>query len=364
MSGGAKTVFISDHIRLGHDHVARLAHEQYLEDHELRDLVLWHHGYCIARRITWKTAAEEVGVDVQLLWRIWQGKGENGDDREFKKLVGSFRERLGKRNKCAFCETTYSKMIIEALEVAKFETSQLEGVDPREREPVIIHITGPSGCGKTYIARAWCAANNHGKSVLYEPKGVGGTRQLLNDLALINGVDRRQNAIWLAQRVFDCFYPGRVLIVDEVALLTKEKSVKQPMLDMLRRLADISGCALVCLATDTKFEDDLATGRWNDTQWWRRQARTINLPERCVDEDIESLFSFKFPSLDFNKDLALLLHDVNDHPKGGFGQVARVLKDAQMYAAREDRNTRIKDVVLCAMQKRDALRIIDARRHR
>ena len=113
MSGANRTVInATDQARLGHDHVARIAHEHYRGRPTLGDLCLWHHGYAIPRRITWSTVAEECDVDFNTIWNVWFGKASEQELVRYEKGVAAFQAKCGKANKCSYAETSAATLIM------------------------------------------------------------------------------------------------------------------------------------------------------------------------------------------------------------------------------------------------------------
>jgi hypothetical protein len=329
MSGAGRSIFnATDQIRLGADHILRTCRERYHDDPVLSDLLKWHHGFVVPRQLSWATAEREAHAGFNMMWNVWQGSASPKQIAEFKKKVGAFRERCKREGRLEFCETIYSKIIREAFEEALFAT--------RNGTKVGIHIRGPAGCGKSLITEACCRDNNHGSSTFYEPKGLGGKRQLLEDLAFMKGIDRASNSIKLATRVFNSWEPGMLLAVDEIHLLVFEKTLKQPLIDVLRRMMDIRKIALFVNSTEHIFENSVAAGKWNDTQWWRRMMEIIDLPAVAPDKDVDSLFAFKFPGLNLLSETREYLLNINHHKKGGFGQVAIILDKILLKAKRKE----------------------------
>jgi len=337
MSGANREHFnMTDEIRLGKDYILRACRERYQDDPELCALLKWDHGFTMPRRLSWARHERETKADTEICWKVWQGNASGDDIAQYKKAMSKFRKHAEETGQRSFCETVYSDII--------WETCELVGHISAQGKQACAHIRGPAGCGKSTVAEAWALTNNHGRSVFYAPKFAGGKRQVLEDLALIRGIDRASNFNKLTQRVFDSFEQGMVLIVDELAALVRAKSQRQETLDMVRRISDISRCGLIALATGDKFESDLATGDWNDIQWWRRMNRIIDLPKQATDGDIESLWKFKFPDLDLDVFTRECLLDINSHQKGGFGQVAILFDTAIQLAGRKGREVRAKDV--------------------
>ena len=354
MSGNANSgTNASEQIRLGRDILLRNCREKYSED--LGEMVKWHHGFVIPRQLSWRAEMRESGIPQVLTWSIWQGQASKEEQAEYLGLVKDHRKRCQEARRVTFAETSYSRPIWHTCQVALFHTVRGKGTQ--------CHIRGDAGCGKTLVARAWQQTNNHGRTIFYEPKGVGGSRALLEDLALLLGVDRGCSFAKLITRVFASFEPGMVLIVDEVALLVREGSNKQPMLDLLRRICDTTGCSMVTLATDDKFEADVATSAWNDKQWWRRMSRITDLPGKSpeAEADIRALFEFKFPQFELTETQLSSFVLINDDEKGGFGQVAKIFDDAEIEARMKEREVTVKDITICTATKLKALEAVNRR---
>ena len=354
MSGNANSgANASEQIRLGRDILLRNCREKY--DENLADQIKWHHGFVMPRQLSWRAEMRESAIPQALTWAVWQGQADGAQQKEYLDLVTRHRTHCNQTGRVMFCPTSYSGPIWHTCQVALFHTQRGKGTQ--------CHIRGDAGCGKTLVARAWQQTNNHGRTIFYEPKGVGGSRALLEDLALLLGVDRGCSFAKLITRVFASFEPGMVLIVDEVALLVREGSNKQPMLDLLRRICDTTGCSLITLATDDKFEADMATSAWNDKQWWRRMTRITDLPSKSPkpEDDIRALFEFKFPQFDLSETQLNSFLLINDDDKGGFGQVAKIFDDAEIEAAMEERKVAVKDIAICTAAKLKALESVQRR---
>jgi DNA transposition AAA+ family ATPase len=355
MSKDALTAHTAE-CRIGRDIVARVCRDAYAADPELQDLVKWHHGFTVPRRLSWAAAAREAELEPGMIYNAWRGD-LNGDAPAYKAAIKRLRKEAAAAGRVSFCETSFSKVVWEAHEVAAFTSRE-------SRAGTMVYIRGDAGTGKTLVSRAWCQTNNHGRSYFFQPKGYGGSRGLLNECAALMGLDRTANALLLCERVFESFEPGMVLVVDEVALLVRATGRKQPMLDLIRRISDITGCAVIALATDDKFESDVAGSSWNDRQWWRRQSRIIDLPKVATDQDVTTLYEFKFPDLDLDDVIRGGLLEVNSHDKGGFGQVAKILDDAQLLARRAGRKPSVTDLATCLKLKLKSLDAVRSRSRR
>jgi DNA transposition AAA+ family ATPase len=356
---GQSTVgFREDHInsaaRVPTDIVLRACREVYADDDELACLVKAHHGYCTARRAVANSYAAEVDLDPGLIMRVWLGKASADQVEKYRRQVSPFMAALVKANRVSYADTKVGRLIWEALDVAKRRSARGKGL--------LVWIQGDAGIGKTTIAKAWAQANNHGSSCVYEPRGAGGVKTMAKDLAEARGLDNGMNYDRLLRRLFASFEPGIVLIVDEAHLLVNEDtSAKQPKLDFLRRLSDVTGCAVVFLDTDQQVEVGLRTSKYNDKQLWRRMGRIVDLPAALDADDIRALCGYRFPRLELDDALLTVLEAVNEHPKGGFGQIGILLDDAQDYALDNGRHTPTKrDILVCAQQKLGSLDRIHA----
>ena len=342
----------STEARLGRDILLRACRNDYGADPELQSLLKWHHAHTVPRRLSWAAAGRELGLDPGVIFQAWRG-GLNGEAPAYKAAVKRLRAEAGRAGRPGICETRSSRIIWEAHEVAAYETQQGKGS--------MVYIRGPSGAGKTFVSKAWCRAYTGGQAIFAEPKGWGGSKQLLYDLGGALGLNRSMSGNSMLNRVFDSLEPGTVVVEDEIALLVRANSQKQPQLDLLRRLPELTGCALIVLATEQKFENDLRTSDWDDVQWWRRQSRIIDLPDLAEETDVVSLFRFKLPGHELHDKIKAALLAVNAHRKGGFGQVAKILDDAIVFAQRAGRKPTDSDLATCAKMKFDALDAVEKR---
>ena len=315
-----------DEMKLSVARVGRTANELYEDAPERRDLCLWLHGYCLKVRHVWKKVIVKHEIPHQICLAIWKGEADAAQRKDFIRLVKPFREKCGESNKGAFARTSFTDTIWHQLDVAKYHSEH--------RDPYILIIIGGAGCGKSTGFYHWGLANNHGASCYYRAKHAGGLKVMLADLAEINGCNHNQNHARVLSSVHECFWPGRVLLVDEAHGLL-DNNPKQRKLEALRDIVDARECALALAFTDNNFERDVAESGYifNQLAW---RGRFIRLARSGTDKDIRTLFQFRCPDLDLTPKLRDVLSAVNEHEMGGFGGVSNVIKDAIFEADRRD----------------------------
>lgn len=329
-------------LNLGRDVVVRAAQQVYADDAELATLALWHHGYCTTCRVGYQLHLQTVGVDNDLVMRVWHGRAKAEDVALYKKKVGAFREACGKRNKGLWADTSFSRLIINGCEVGKRRSEK--------GHSGLIKINGDSGCGKTVTLRGWAALNNHGQAIYFRARPIGGVKTLLYDIAARLGLNLSEGYPRVVRRVFDSFMPGNVLIVDEAHGIVDERSRKQAKVELIRAIADECNCVAILACTDEKFDRALMQTDYNSRQLARREIRKIYLPTKSAefDADVDSLFSFKCPHLKLSEKMLALFTELHDHEEGGFGAISLVIDDAQDFAETAGRAVQVSDIALAA----------------
>ena len=308
-----------DHVTMSVGRVGRTANELYADNDELKHLCLWLHGYCMKVRHVWKKALAKRDISHELVLPVWKGEADDKQLKEFVTLVRRFREECGAENKGLYARTSFTDTIRHQLDIARLHSD--------EGDPYIVIFIGGAGCGKSTSFEHWAVDNNHGASCYYRAKHAGGIKAVLGDLAEINGCNTTQNHARTLNAVFDCFWPGRVLLVDEAHGLLDSQNPKQRKLEVLRSIVDDKKCAMALAFTDDNFERDIAQSGYifNQLAW---RGRFIRLPRCGTDNDIRVLFKFRCPDLTLTPTLFEKLQAVNEHEMGGFGGVSNVIKDA------------------------------------
>lgn len=325
-------------------------------DSEESQLILRHHGWCLARQLRYHQVVSEADLDQGLLLKVWMGNPQPGDLESYCRKVKPLLATATRDGSPTLAETANSKLIWRTLEIARRRSERGEGGT--------YLIQGDAGCGKTFCSAAWCAAVNHGSTTFYEPLGAGGLKGMIYDIAELKGVDTAANYQRVYSRLVKCFVAGCVLVVDEAHLLVKHSAGRftdQGRVDFLRRLADVTRAAVVFLSTDQKFERFLASTGYLDKQLWRRAGRLVDLPPRATDTDIGKLFAYRCPKIECDDKLLDVLRAVQDHEKGGFGQIAKVILDAEDLALESERQVTRKDLLLCAAMKLEAMDALQKR---
>jgi hypothetical protein len=334
-------------IRTPADHVAR-ATLQY-DDTDLINLVVWHNGYCIARKISPRQCAEEIGLEFDTITRVWLAEAEPTEIAAFKKAVTPFRESVSatERANCRYADNSYSDAIIKAFDATR-RRSQRGQIS-------ISFVDGDAGCGKTTVATALSATYNHGWTRLFTPMPLGGDKALVYDIADMLGIDSSQNYYRTLKRVYAYFRPGMVLIVDEAHRLIREDSERQKALELFRDIADRRRVGIMLLSTDGKFEQWLNKTEYNQRQLWRRQVRIVHLPREASEPDILALYRFKCPRISLAEKTLKSMLVINGDKKGGYGAIAMAIDDATDLAIEQDRGLTQRDLDLAFAKKMEAL---------
>lgn len=315
-----------DEMKLSVARVGRVVNELYADQPELRQLCFWLHGYCLKVRHIWKRVIVKENIPHDLCLAVWKGDANAGQVKDFVRLVKPFREKCGAPNKGTFVKTSFIEIIWEQLDVAKYHSER--------EDPYLLIIIGGAGCGKSTGFYNWAVTNNHGTSCYHRARNSAGKKTLLAGIAKANGADESQNSARVESVVYDCFWPGRVLLIDEAHGILS-KNPKQYALEAVRGIADERRCAAALAFTDDNLERDLAKSGYifNQLAW---RGRFIRLPRAGTKKDIRNLFSFRCPDLDLTPKLELVFEEINEHRMGGFGGVANVIGDALLAAERRD----------------------------
>lgn len=314
-------------IDLPGDHANRNCREAYGKDDA--ELALW--AYYRALAMSWKDAAEFYDVEeTAILYRAWCGKLVGTDLDRALAAFRKVRDASGKNCGPRYANTRMARKVRHALDVAR-ETLD-ENLPLSEAR--MIFVGADAGDGKSTVATSFTADNNHGLTCYWQHPRIGGLKSQVQRLADLNNVNSYISYNDLQPRVAACF-PHRILIVDDAHKLIENGKKDLPKLDYFLGLHDTVPVIVVLLTCLDKFCESLADTTYNDRQFWRRCRHIEVIDERANDDDIETLFKFKCPSLAMNDKLLKTLGDINAHDEGGFGKVGQIFTDAHFLAKRD-----------------------------
>jgi DNA transposition AAA+ family ATPase len=267
---------------------------------------------------------EVFDLDWTTIVRVAQGKYPTSIANIIAR-IRDVRRRAQESGPRGFVETVVTRRVFEVLDYAL--AGDLEGGR-------IVMISGSSRRGKTEAAKEWCRQNNHGRSVYVDCPVNGGLRALMQEIADKVGVNGARKTADLQERVVKSFHPRRILIVDEVLrVLPTRRSDRRPVeLEFIRRLHDVTRCAVALIATPV-FEHEMQTG-WLRTyleQLLGRIADPVSIPERVYlseARDICASFNAR-PS----EALVGLSHRIVNEP-GKYGVLFELLRQAAGAAKR------------------------------
>lgn len=240
--------------------------------------LLWFHQHLLDQKIGMKEAGEALDYDESTVFRVLKGTYE-GNWGNILKAIQSYRrlvEQRGSIQQSEFAENASTRLIFGALDYALANNS-------------ITLITGESGQGKTLSGQAWKKQNNHGRSVFVTAPPYGGPKALLMRIAEAVGVNKNVNFMQMQASVYRAFNPYRILIVDEAhRLLPGDRRTNPTMLEILRDIKDMSGCALALLATE-RFNTELKRSEYMFEQVLGRIGLPVRLPRKAREVDIEPI---------------------------------------------------------------------------
>jgi len=267
---------------------------------------------------------ETFDLDWTTIVRIAQGKyGAKLDN--IVERIRDVRRRYQESGASTFVQTVVTRKVFEVLDYAL--AGDLEGGR-------IVMISGDSRRGKTAAAKEWCRQNNHGHSVYVDCPVTGGLRALMTEVADKVGVNAGRKTADLQDRILKSFHPRRILVVDEVLrLLPTRRGDRRPTeLEFIRRLHDVTRCAVALIATPV-FEQEMQSGWLRNymEQLVGRIADPIAIPPRVFRSEAREICATftRNPS----EAMVGLAHRISNEP-GKFGVLFELLRQAAGAAKR------------------------------
>jgi hypothetical protein len=248
-------------------------------------LLMWFHQHVLDQGFTLDEAGKAIQYDKSTVYRVLKGIYEGSLEKvcaaieSYKRIAEERSTIQGNR----IIENSITRMIGAGLDYALSNNS-------------ITLITGESRMGKTESARLWRDANNHGTSVLIAAPPIGGSKALLQRIAMAVGVNKNLNMVQMFDAITRSFNRNRILIVDEAHRMIPSDRRSTPVnVEILRDLHDTTGCALALIATQ-RFSDDLQRSSYQFEQILGRIGMPIRLKRTIPLKDIKPIVEQYLPS--------------------------------------------------------------------
>lgn len=300
----------------------------------------WFHQYILDAHMGWEAVSQAIAYDESTVFKILKGNYAGSwpnvvaKIRSYQKVIAL----KGTVTLAKFAENRVTKQVDWVLDYALGAS-----------KPVM--LLGEAGVGKTYAVKHWAAENNHGRSVLIEALPIGGAKGLLRQIADKVGANKGMSTGPMLEAVVRAFNPTRILIVDEIQHhIPVSRGARPQALEMVRRIQDLSGCALAYIGT-TRVEKDIQGIDYMFEQLLGRTGRPFYLPNDLQAEDVRPIVRqfIERPTVNF---LELCTTFANDRALGRL----RYLTDMLMFASRlaSKRGDKLtEEYVLAAHQKRE-----------
>lgn len=251
---------------------------------EARGLLLWFHQHVLDAGMTMADAGKAIQYDGSTVFRVLKGTYE-GSMEKVCSAIESYKRIAEERSTIQanqIVENSITRMIGAGLDYALSNNS-------------ITLIIGESRMGKTESAKLWRDANNHGTSVFVTAPPVGGTKVLMQRLAMAVGVNKNKSVADIFDAVTRSFNKNRILIVDEAhRLVPNDRRGSAVNIEILRDLHDQTGCALALIATQ-RFSDELQKSSYQFEQILGRIGMPIRLRRTIPLKDIKPIVEQYLP---------------------------------------------------------------------
>jgi DNA transposition AAA+ family ATPase len=251
---------------------------------ETHGLLLWFHQHVLDEHYTLDEAGKSIQYDKSTVYRLLRGIYE-GSIEKVCSAIESYKRIAEERATIQgneIVENGITRMIGAGLDYALSNNS-------------ITMIIGESRMGKTESAKLWRDANNHGTSVLVTAPPIGGSKVLLQRIAMAVGVNKNKSMADIFDAISRSFNRNRILIVDEAHRLMPGGRSSNPVnLEILRDLHDQTGCALALIATQ-RFSDELYKSSYQFEQVLGRIGMPIRLKRTIPEKDFRPIIEQYLP---------------------------------------------------------------------
>jgi len=290
----------------------------------MHGLLLWFHQHVLDDQLTLEDAGKAIQYDKSTVFRVLKGSYE-GSLEKVCSAITSYKRIADERATIQhneIVENSITKMIGAGLDYALSNNS-------------ITLIIGESRMGKTESARLWRDANNHGTSVLVTAPPIGGSKVLLQRIAMSVGVNKNKSLADIFDAITRSFNKNRILIVDEAhRLIPYDRRANPVNLEILRDLHDTTGCALALIATQ-RFSDELQKSSYQFEQVLGRIGMPIRLKRTILIKDVRPILQQYIiaPS----RELIDLCKQISNE-QGRLGILVETLKVASRIAGKAEEN--------------------------
>ncbi len=250
---------------------------------QFHGLLLWFHQHVLDQQYTLDEAGKAIQYDKSTVYRVLRGIYE-GNIEKVCSAIESYKRIADERATIQgneIVENGITRMIGAGLDYALSNNS-------------ITMIIGESRMGKTESARLWRDANNHGTSVLVTAPPIGGSKVLLQRIAMAVGVNKNKSMADMFDAISRSFNRNRILIIDEAHRLLPGRRCTPVNIEILRDLHDTTGCALALIATQ-RFSDELYKSDYQFEQVLGRIGMPIRLKRSILLKDIKPIVEQYLP---------------------------------------------------------------------
>jgi len=264
-------------------------------------------------------------TDWSTVVRICQGK-YSASIRNFMSKVREIRDHVTKGGAKTFVDTLVTRKIFDTLDYAL--SGDIDGGK-------IVLISGHTRRGKSKAVREWGRQNNHGRSVYIDCPESGGLRALMHDMGKACRVNTQRRTSDLRDRLIRSFNRRRILILDEVTRLLPSRGGRYAptVLEFIRRLHDVTHCAIALVATPV-FAREMEAGYLRDylEQLLGRIAEPLYIPDKVYKSECRDFIA------SFRKnppaELVSLTHRIANEP-GRLGVLFELLHQANALAKKK-----------------------------
>lgn len=251
---------------------------------ETHGLLMWFHQHVLDQNYTLDEAGKAIQYDKSTVYRLLRGIYE-GSIEKVTAAIESYKRIAEERATIQgneIVENGITRMIGAGLDYALSNNS-------------ITMIIGESRMGKTVSAKLWRDANNHGTSVLVTAPPIGGSKVLLQRIAMAVGVNKNKSMADMFDAISRSFNRNRILIVDEAhRLMPSGRGGSAVNIEILRDLHDQTGCGLALIATQ-RFSDELHKSSYQYEQVLGRIGMPIRLKRTIPAKDIMPIIEQYLP---------------------------------------------------------------------